>query len=105
MKQASKKASLKPKASVSRREAERLAALHECAILDTAAESTFDDITRLAAYICETPIAVVSLVDAHRVWFKAKVGLARREVPRESTFCAEAVLKPDLFIIEDALLD
>jgi len=83
----------------------RLAALRDCAILDTAAEESFDDIARLASYICATPIALVSLVDAARLWFKAKVGLAISELPRESTFCTQAILKPELFIIEDALLD
>ena len=103
MKQVSKKASTKT--PVPRNEAGRLAALRECAILDTAAEESFDDIARLASYICRTPIALVSLVDAARLWFKAKVGLAFSELPRESTFCSQAILKPELFIIEDALVD
>ena len=93
------------KALASSKEAKRLAALHECAILDTNAEESFDDIARLAAYICATPIALVSLVDENRLWFKAKVGIAYEELPRESTFCTQAVHNPELFIIEDALLD
>ncbi|HEX8459398.1 MAG TPA: ATP-binding protein, partial [Pyrinomonadaceae bacterium] len=93
------------KALVCGKEAERLAALYECAILDTGAEATFNDIARLAAYICETPIALVSLVDEHRLWFKAKVGIEFDELPRESTFCTQAVNDPELFIIEDARLD
>ncbi|HEV2801174.1 MAG TPA: ATP-binding protein [Pyrinomonadaceae bacterium] len=87
------------------KEAERLAALHEYAILDTDAEESFDDIARLAAYICRTPIALVSLVDENRLWFKAKVGIEFKELPRESTFCAQAINNPELFIIEDARLD
>jgi len=105
VKQASKKALTKTKAPIPHKEAERLAALRECAILDTAAEEIFDDITRLASYVCGTPIALVSLVDTSRLWFKAKVGMEVSELPRAATFCAQAILKPDLFIIEDALLD
>ncbi|MDQ1522745.1 MAG: hypothetical protein QOE47_669 [Pyrinomonadaceae bacterium] len=105
MKQASKKAVAKVKAVAPRKEAERIAALRECAILDTGAEESFDDIVRLAAYICQTPIALVSLVDTARLWFKAKVGFPLDELPRESTFCTQAILKPEPFIIEDASSD
>ncbi|HYP01692.1 MAG TPA: histidine kinase dimerization/phospho-acceptor domain-containing protein, partial [Pyrinomonadaceae bacterium] len=86
-------------------EAERIAALRECAILDTGAEESFDDIVRLAAYICRTPIALISLVDTSRLYFKAKVGFDASELPRESTFCTQAILKPEPFIIEDAAAD
>jgi PAS domain S-box-containing protein len=105
VKQASKKALAKTKASVPCDEAGRLAALRECAILDTGAEESFDDIVRLAAYICQTPIALVSLVDTSRLFFKAKIGFDASELPRESTFCTQAILKPESFIIEDALAD
>ena len=105
MKQASKKAPAKRKVPVPCDEAERLAALHACAILDTEAEESFDDIARLAAYVCATPIALVSLVDESRLWFKAKVGFDASEMPRESTFCTQAILKPEPFIIDDALAD
>jgi PAS domain S-box-containing protein len=105
MKQASKKAPAKSKVPVPCDEAERIAALHECAILDTEAEDSFDGIARLAAYICETPIALVSLVDASRLWFKAKVGFDASELPRQSTFCTQAILKPEPFVIEDAAAD
>ena len=57
-------------------EPERLQALQRYRILDTTAEDAFEDLTRLAAYICDTPIALVSLVDQHRQWFKSTVGLA-----------------------------
>ncbi|HEX8070144.1 MAG TPA: ATP-binding protein [Pyrinomonadaceae bacterium] len=83
----------------------RLAALHELAVLDTAPEQVFDRITRLAAHICQTPVAVVSLVDAERQWFKSKVGLQLRQTPRDVAFCAHAILQPDLFIVPDALAD
>jgi PAS domain S-box-containing protein len=105
VKQGSKKALAKTKTPVPRNEAERIAALRECAILDTGAEESFDDIARLAAYICETPIALVSLVDTSRLWFKAKVGFPLSELPRESTFCTQAILKPEPFIITDAAAD
>ncbi|HEX8422041.1 MAG TPA: GAF domain-containing protein, partial [Pyrinomonadaceae bacterium] len=105
MKQASKKALTKTKTPVPCDEAGRIAALRECGILDTAPEECFDDIARLAAYICKTPIALVSLVDKSRLWFKAKVGFPLSELPRESTFCTQAILKPEPFIIEDASAD
>lgn len=105
MKQASKKVLAKTKVPVPCDEAGRIAALHECAILDTDAEESFDDIARLAAYICQTPIALVSLVDTSRLWFKARVGFPLNELPRESTFCTQAILKPEPFIIEDASRD
>ncbi len=72
------------------KESERLAALHELAILDTAPERVFDDIARLASAICTTPMAVVSLMDDTRLWFKARVGLDVSHLPREHTFCAHA---------------
>ncbi|HEX9918559.1 MAG TPA: ATP-binding protein [Pyrinomonadaceae bacterium] len=91
--------------SVPCNEAERIAVLHEYAILDTDPEECFDDIARLAAYICGTPIALVSLVDRKRLWFKATVGFPARELPRESTFCTQAILQPEAFIIKDAAAD
>lgn len=86
-------------------EAERLKALHRYGILDTLPEATFDDLTRLAAHLCHTPIALISLVDEHRVWFKSRCGLEATESPRADSICAHAILGDDLFIIEDATLD
>ncbi|HEY9654747.1 MAG TPA: GAF domain-containing protein, partial [Crinalium sp.] len=83
----------------------RLAALHQCHILNTPAESAFDDITHLAAHICGVPIAMVSLVDADRQWFKSKVGIEVSETPREIAFCAHAILQPDILIVPDATAD
>lgn len=87
-------------------EAARLNTLHCYGILDTPAEQAFDDLAALAASICETPIAFVTLVDASRQWFKAKVGLIVSETPREYAFCAHTILQPDeLFIVPDASTD
>ena len=86
-------------------EADRLAALHRYAILDTASEAAFDDLTRLAAYVCGTPIAIISLVDCDRQWFKSKVGLQICQTPRDIAFCAHAILQRDILIVPDALLD
>lgn len=87
------------------READRLVALREYRVLDTPPEDEFDGLARLAAQICGTPIALVSLVDAHRQWFKARVGMAATETPREVAFCAHALLDRDLFVINDAQAD
>jgi signal transduction histidine kinase len=86
-------------------EAARLEALRQCDILDTAPEPAFDDITRLAAHICGTPIALTTLIEVDRQWFKAKVGLAIAETSRNVSFCAHAILQPDLLIVPDALAD
>jgi len=93
------------KAPLSSRERERLHSLGLHRILDTASEQAFDDLTRLAATICEVPISLVSLVDDSRQWFKSHHGLGASETPREQAFCAYAILEPELFIVEDATLD
>ncbi|MGA9779652.1 MAG: GAF domain-containing protein [Limisphaerales bacterium] len=86
-------------------EAERLAALKEYRILDTGTERPYDDITTLAAHICQVPIAMISLVDEARQWFKSKVGMARVQTPREMAFCAHTILQHKPLVIQDARKD
>jgi len=80
-------------------EEERLAALHQYEILDTAAEKSFNGLTSLAAAICKTPIALISLVDENRQWFKARCGLDVDETVRDISFCGHTILQPELFIV------
>jgi GAF domain-containing protein len=86
-------------------ESARVAALDRYAILDTEPEQTFDDLVALVAYVCKAPIAMLSLVDDHRQWFKSKVGVEIRETPRESSFCEYAIQQQDLFIVPDTWND
>lgn len=86
-------------------EAERLKALASYEILDTEPEQAFDDVVQLIARICETPIAVVNLIDADRQWFKAEVGLGVSETPLATSFCAHALLLEDGMQVSDATAD
>lgn len=87
------------------REAARLAALRQLRILDTDPEQVFDDLTSLASYICGTPLAAISLVDADRQWFKSTVGMVSRETSRNISFCTHTILGNELFLVPDATQD
>ena len=86
-------------------EAERLEALYNCNILDTPPEAEYDDIVNIAQYVCETPVALVSLVDADRQWFKARVGFDPSETPISQSVCAHAIKEDEILIIPDLTLD
>src|SRR5450631_1367927 len=91
--------------TLSENERTRLLALQSYDILDTPEEDVFDEFARLAASIIGTPVALVSLVDGNRQWFKAKVGLTATETPRDVAFCAHAIGSVDVLVIPDALKD
>ncbi len=93
------------KAPLPANEASRLDALRAYHILDTAAEAIFDDLTALAAQICEVPIAMISLVDEQRQWFKSRVGIEQQQTSRDVAFCAHAILQSEPLIVPDAARD
>ncbi len=84
---------------------QRLAALAAYEIMDTAPEEAFDDLTQLTSFICDTPIALVTLLDLNRQWFKSKVGLCASETPIEDAFCRLAIEQQDVFLITNASED
>jgi diguanylate cyclase (GGDEF)-like protein len=86
-------------------ETQRLRTLHSLRILDTGPEERFDRITRLARRLFDVPIALVSLVDEQRQWFKSRQGLDATETPREISFCGHAILGDDIFYVPDATRD
>ncbi len=86
-------------------DAARVDALQKYAILDSEPEQAFDDLTLLASYVCQTPIALISLVDEDRQWFKAKVGISATETSRNIAFCSTAIQQRDVFVVPDALQD
>lgn len=87
-------------------EEDRLQALIEYQVLDTQAEQAYDDLTAIAAHICNTPISLISLVDENRQWFKSKFGLEATQTPRELAFCAHTILQPEkMLIVPNALED
>lgn len=93
------------KAPIPPKESERLAALYEYAILDTAAEQVFDDLAALAAHICQVPMATITFVDKDRQWFKSRLGIEATETPRDYAFCAHTILGPEPLIVQDATQD
>lgn len=97
---------MKPKlAPIPKDDAKRIKVLWQYEILDTVPEEVFDDLTELAARICEAPIAMITLVDENRQWFKSKVGVTVNETSRDVSFCSHAIEQSDLFIVPDATLD
>lgn len=87
-------------------EEERLKVLREYKILDTLPEEDYDAIAKIASGICNTPIALISLIDKDRQWFKSTHGIATEQTPRELSFCAHSILQPDdLLIVNDATKD
>jgi PAS domain S-box-containing protein len=93
------------KAPLPENEEARLEVLRRYAILDTLPEQAFDDLTRLAALICDTPIALVSFVDGERHWFKSKIGFRDQEMGRGAFFCAHAILDANVTVVSDTLAD
>ncbi len=87
-------------------EQRRLQALARLQVMDTLDEVAYDDITRMAANVCEAPVALISLVDGRRQWFKSRVGLKATETPREHAFCAHAIQAAhEVMVVEDAAAD
>jgi two-component system NtrC family sensor kinase len=86
-------------------ERKRLEVLWQYDVLDTVPEQVFDDLAELAANICEAPIALITLVDEKRQWFKSKFGVSISETSREISFCAHAIVEQELFIVPDATRD
>ncbi|MDP4006144.1 PAS domain S-box protein [Methylobacterium sp. NEAU K] len=85
--------------------ADRIAELHDLAILDSEPEPLYDDLVRIAAHVCRAPVALVSLVDAERQWFKSEVGLGKRELPINCSVCAHTIEAGDLLVIPDLVDD
>ena len=86
-------------------EKRRLESLCQYRVLDTLPEQALDELTALAAQVCEAPISLISLVDEHRQWFKSRVGLEAEETPREFSFCTHALRQTELLIVPDATQD
>jgi diguanylate cyclase (GGDEF)-like protein len=94
-----------PPAPLPENESQRLRSLHALDILDTPPEERFDRLTRVARRLFDAPIALMSLVDEDRQWFKSRPGLDFQQTPRDLAFCAHAILDEGVFIVQDALRD
>src|SRR4051812_4448482 len=86
-------------------ENERIRALKDYQVLDTEVEKEYQDLIQIASRICDVPIALVSLIDQHRQWFKARLGLDAEETPRDVAFCAHAILSDKTMVVEDSTQD
>jgi GAF domain-containing protein len=88
-------------------EPQRMQSLREYQVLDTQPEPVYDDITHVAAGVCDTPIALIALIDGTRNWFKARVGIPDEltESPRDISFCGHAIIGTTIFEVTDALVD
>jgi GAF domain-containing protein len=87
-------------------ERDRINALKEYNILDSISEKEYDDITKLASEICQTPVSLISLIDDSRQWFKSHHGLSVRETPREYAFCTHTIQNPSqVFVVPDSRID
>lgn len=93
------------KPPIPKNEVKRLKVLWEYDILDSVPEEVFDDLAQLAGHICEAPVALISLVDEKRQWFKSRVGVSLKETSRDISFCAHAILQNGLFLVPDATKD
>lgn len=92
-------------APIPENEEQRLTVLNSYRILDSASEQAFEDITRLAASVCETPISLLTFIDRNRQWIKSNRGLSISETSRDVAFCSHAIMQSELFEVEDALHD
>jgi diguanylate cyclase (GGDEF)-like protein len=97
--------SIAPTFPIPPNEAQRLVALHKYQVLDTPPEVTFDQLTHLAARVCQTPIAWIGLIDEQRQWFKSTYGIELTETARTAAFCAHTILQPDLLLVPDTQID
>jgi len=86
-------------------ESKRVAPLRKYHILDSPAEAQFDALTAMAAQICGTPVALITLIDSDRQWFKSKVGVTISETSRDLAFCAHAIMLREIFVVPDASKD
>jgi two-component system NtrC family sensor kinase len=93
------------KAPIPKNDKKRLAVLWQYDVLDTVPEQVFDDLADLAASICEAPVALITLVDEKRQWFKSKTGISVKETSRDVSFCGHAIMQHELFIVPDATKD
>jgi signal transduction histidine kinase len=93
------------KAPVPHNEKERLADLYQYDILDTNAETEFEELVLMASRICNAPVSLISLIDAERQWFKARLGMEATETPRDTAFCSHGILNGEIFIVPDATRD